>query len=167
MKLAFITLTLLLLSNNIFSQRIRPRRPYPGGPGGPFESDGSDDCEEKSNDDETNADCCVKKPQPRWCPRMSVSSIKRNLSKLNRSSRARRFVNKEVAKSKSKKVNQRSFGPSGGPGGISHPLTHHNFWWPWICNMNPPCCFWCYVKWIWPFRFYNWWPYYNCIWNKC
>ena len=65
MKLVFIILTLTLLCKNINSQKFKPPSgsDFPGGfdlPDGPFGSDGSDDCEEKSNDDETNADCCVK-----------------------------------------------------------------------------------------------------------
>ena len=171
MKLVFIILTLTLLCKNINSQKFKPPSGsnFPGGfdfPDGPFGSDGSDDCEEKSNDDETNADCCVKKPQPSWCPKLSVSSIKNQLSRLNKSSKVRSFVKKEVSQFRSKNNKPSSFGPSDGKA-QSHALTHSNFWWPWFCDWNFSCCSWCYLMWIWPNRFHNWWQYHDCIWHMC
>ena len=187
MKLVIITLTLALLSNNISSQRfrIRPRRSYPVEPDEvspdvspdfpddpidfplePYNPPRTARCIRKSGDPETDADCCAKQNRPRWCPNISQSSAKRNLSRLNRSSRARRFASKEITEYRSKNASSGSRSSFGGPGGQSQALTFQNFWWPWFCGWNSWCCFWCYLVYIW-WGNNNWWRYHWCIWSRC
>ena len=175
-KIAFIALTLALLCKNINSQLLE-FLVEPDKPNGSIGSDRprrnfqileSNDCKKKSNYYDRNADCCLKKPQPRWCPRMSVSSIKNELSKLNRTSYARSFVNKKISlyRSKSQSLNHISFSRSD-RSIQSRALTYRNFWWPWFCDRDPWCCYWCYIMWVWKYRYDNYQGQYICIWWRC
>ena len=83
MKSTFLTITIsiLLLSNNIFSM-----------------NDAS--CAKKSKDRKTNADCCIKEDPPKWCPDTSLDVIRANVSKMKSSLRERRRTKKLFAKAK-------------------------------------------------------------------
>ena len=170
MKIAFITLTILLLSENMYSQRIRPERyepepiepDFPIGPIGPVKPR---PCQRKSGDPETDTDCCMKPLKPSWCPNISESAIKKDLSTFNKSSEARSFAKKEVASFSEKRASSNSLAPSAGIG-QSQALTFRNFWWPWFCRWNSWCCIRCYIRWI-IFGRRNWWRYWWCIWRGC
>ena len=156
MKIAYITMTILILSNNILSQKENP-------------------CADESDDAKTNADCCIKKNAPKWCPDISVDLIKKNLSKMKNSSKARSFSKQKFSEAKSVNDDDGSRvslkggalkSPSFLPGKMSSSRHFGNFWWPYFCDWNVMCCSYCYLFHI-DFMGYDYMGYLDCIWSEC
>ena len=127
-------------------------------------------CAKKSKNKTTNANCCIEKDAPGWCPDTSLNVIQANLKKMKSSLRARKLAKKLLNKLQKEIIKEESR-YSNDPVATENRKVPNaplgKFWWPFFCRLNTRCCTKCYLKLYSNVMNSKYNEYLHCIWRKC